>query len=138
VPDTETRLSLYRRFTQAEDGEELNQLAAEMADRFGPPPPELQDLVQILEIKLMCKRAGIARVDAGPKGVVLGLRNNRFENPAGLVQFIGSEGPRAKIRPDHSIVLSRILPDAQDRLKGTAEIVGKLAELADAVSQPAA
>jgi transcription-repair coupling factor (superfamily II helicase) len=41
VPDTETRLSLYRRFTQAEDGEELNQLAAEMADRFGPPPPEL-------------------------------------------------------------------------------------------------
>jgi transcription-repair coupling factor (superfamily II helicase) len=45
VPDTETRLSLYRRFTQAHDGDEFNQLAAEMADRFGPPPPELQDLV---------------------------------------------------------------------------------------------
>ncbi|MEM8876852.1 MAG: transcription-repair coupling factor [Pseudomonadota bacterium] len=138
VPDTETRLSLYRRFTQAIDASELNQLAAEMADRFGPPPPELQDLVAILEIKLLCKRAGVARVDAGPKGVVLGLRNNRFENPAGLVQFISSEGPRAKIRADHSIVLSRIWPEADDRLKGTAKIVSELADLAAEAAATAA
>ena len=36
----------------------------------------------------MCKRAGIARLDAGPKGATIQFHNDKFANPAGLVDFI--------------------------------------------------
>ncbi|WP_186393483.1 MULTISPECIES: transcription-repair coupling factor [unclassified Pannonibacter] len=130
VPDLNLRLSLYRRLADLTEAQEIDAFGAEMIDRFGPLPEEVQHLLKIVFIKGLCRKANVEKVDSGPKGIVISFRNSEFANPAGLVGYIAEQGVLAKIRPDQKVVLSRDWERAEDRLKGTAVIMSKLAKLA--------
>ena len=73
VADLQLRLGLYRRLSTLETREEIDGFAAELVDRFGPLPEEVEHLLDVMEIKALCRQAGIAQVDAGPRGAVVGL-----------------------------------------------------------------
>lgn len=130
VNDLQLRLTLYRRLADLADLSEIDAFGAELIDRFGPMPQEVDHLLKIIYIKTLCMTANIEKMDAGPKGLVIVFRNNEFPNPAALIQWIGGQGTLAKIRPDHSIVLQRDFGDVDRRLKGVAVIAHKLAQLA--------
>ncbi len=132
VPDLQLRLGLYRRLGELHSAEEIDAMAAEMMDRFGPLPDEVQHLMKIVFIKALCRTANVERLDAGPKGVVVQFRNNTFADPAALVGFIGEQGSLAKIRPDQSVVFTRDWSNAEKRLSGSAVIMTRLAKLAEA------
>ena len=137
VSDLNLRLSLYRRLADLVTAEEIDGFGAELIDRFGPLPDEVESLLKIVYIKALCRTANVEKVDAGPKGVVLSLRDNVFPNPTGLVGYIGEQGSLAKIRPDHRIVLIRDWDKPEQRLRGVAVIMTKLARLADQVNAAA-
>jgi transcription-repair coupling factor (superfamily II helicase) len=130
VPDLQLRLSLYRRLADLTEAQEIDAFGAEMIDRFGPLPEEVGHLLKIVYIKGLCRKANVEKVDSGPKGIVITFRGQQFANPAGLVAYIAEQGSLAKIRPDQKVVLSRDWDKADDRLKGTATIMSKLARLA--------
>jgi len=132
VPDLQLRLTLYRRLGDLTEADEIDSFGAEMIDRFGPLPEEVQHLLKIVFIKGLCRKANIEKVDAGPKGVVITFRNSEFANPGALVAYIAEQGVLAKIRPDQKVVLSRDWEKTEDRLKGTATVLTKLARLAEA------
>ena len=134
VPDLNLRMSLYRRLGDITDVTEIDGFGAEMIDRFGPLPKEVEHLLKIVFIKSLCRKANVEKVDAGPKGVVIQFRNGEFPNPAGLVQYISTQGSLAKIRPDQSIFLSRDLPTGEKRLVGAAVVMTKMAEIAEAAA----
>ena len=79
-----------------------------MIDRFGKLPKEVNMLLLIVRIKDMCKRAGITKLDGGPKGATIQFHNDKFNNPAGLVDFINAQNGLAKVR-DNKIVVRRTL-----------------------------
>lgn len=132
VPDLNVRLSLYRRLSDAENTDTREALAAELIDRFGPLPDEARQLLRIVGIKANCRVACIEKIDVGPKGAVLSLRDNRFPNPAGLVGLIQKNHINWKIRPDHKIVVKGDWPDADERLKVAEGITADLARIASA------
>ncbi|MEW9837707.1 transcription-repair coupling factor [Mesorhizobium marinum] len=130
VPDLQLRLALYRRLGDLETPEEIDAFGAELIDRFGPLPDEVQHLLKIVFIKALCRKANVEKLDAGPKGVVIHFREKTFPNPAGLVRYIGEQGALAKIRPDHSIVFMRDWPNSEKRLAGSAVVMTQLARMA--------
>ena len=130
VPDLQLRLGLYRRLADLQTTEEIDGFGAEMIDRFGPLPPEVDHLLKVVFIKALCRRANVEKLDAGPKGVVIHFRNREFPEPAGLVRYIAEQGSLAKIRPDQSIVLMRDWPTPEKRLSGAAVVMTQLARLA--------
>ncbi|QDG77782.1 transcription-repair coupling factor [Labrenzia sp. PHM005] len=132
VGDLQLRLQLYRRLGDVTEAEEIDAFGAELIDRFGPLPEEVQHLLKIVYIKGLCRKANVEKVDAGPKGVVVSFRNSEFANPAGLVSYIAEQGVLAKIRPDQKVVLTRDWEQTDKRLKGAATILTKLARLAAA------
>jgi transcription-repair coupling factor (superfamily II helicase) len=132
VPDLNVRLSLYRRLSDAEKTEEREALAAELIDRFGPLPDEAKQLLRIVGIKANCKTACIERIDIGPKGAVLTLRNNTFPNPMGLVGLIQRNHAFWKIRPDQKIVVKGDWDTPEERLKVAERITTDLARVAGA------
>ncbi|WP_210238676.1 transcription-repair coupling factor [Cohaesibacter sp. CAU 1516] len=132
VADLQLRLSLYRRLADLVDANEIDEFGAELTDRFGPQPDEVKHLLKIVYIKGLCRKANVEKIDAGPKGAVIGFRNNEFVNPQGLVQFITEQGLLAKIRPDQRIFLARDWNNPGARLKGTAVIMTQLAKIAQA------
>ncbi|MBT8458832.1 MAG: transcription-repair coupling factor, partial [Boseongicola sp.] len=88
VPDLDVRLGLYRRLSGLHSKVELEGFAAELIDRFGKLPKEVNTLLLVVRIKAECKKAGIARLDTGPKGATIQFYRDKFANPAGLVDFI--------------------------------------------------
>ena len=130
VSDLDVRLGLYRRLARLEDRAEIDAYAAELIDRFGPLPQEVDNLLRIVAIKQFCRHAGVERVEAGPKGATIAFHNDFFANPAGLVEFISGQVGTAKLRPDHRLVYMREWDDADMRLSGVMHLMRNLAEIA--------
>ncbi len=74
IPEPELRLNLYARLSRIADPHEAEAVAEEVADRFGPPPSEVVDLLERVKLRALCRALGIARIDAGPKAIAFDLR----------------------------------------------------------------
>ena len=130
VKDLGARLALYRRAADLTEQADIDDFAAELEDRFGKVPVEVENLLDVVAIKALCRGAHVDKVDAGPKGAVLSLYNNTFPNPAGLVDYISQQAGTVKVRPDHSIVVMRPWTDVHERMAGIKQTLARLAELA--------
>jgi transcription-repair coupling factor (superfamily II helicase) len=131
IADLDLRLQLYRRLATLELDEDIAAFAAEMADRFGPTPPEVQLLFKVMAFKGFCRRANIDKVDAGPRGIVLSFKDNAYANPTSLVKYVADLGTYAKVRPDMKIVFSGEFAKTKDRLAYTQKVLGDLARIAE-------
>ena len=116
VKDLPVRLGLYRRIGALGSDAESEAMAAEMVDRFGKLPPEVDNLLGVVALKRGCREAGVEKLDAGPKGMVITFRGNQFRNPAGLVRWLSGKGGLIRLRPDHKLAIVRDM-DVAARLK---------------------
>ncbi|MGF1551077.1 MAG: transcription-repair coupling factor [Paracoccaceae bacterium] len=130
VPDLDVRLGLYRRLSELETKRELEGFAAELHDRFGKPPAEVETLMKVMRVKTMCRRAGIAKLDAGPKGATVQFRQDRFDNPAGLAEYLRRNDGLAKVKDTRLVVRRDWLSD-EDKVRGAFAIARDLAKLAE-------
>jgi transcription-repair coupling factor (superfamily II helicase) len=130
VNDLDARLGLYRRIARLEDSHEIEAFAAELHDRFGALPAEVENLLSIVAIKGLCRAAGIEKLDAGPKGAVIAFHDETFSNPEGLVAFINANAGRVSLRPDHRLVVRRGWTNPAARAEGAHALVRELAQIA--------
>jgi len=137
IADLELRLGLYRRLAMVESEEEIAAFGAELSDRFGPLPEEADQLLKLVAIKLLCRRANVEKLDAGPLGGVATFRHGTFANPEGLIAFITGEGERARVRSDQSLVLRRDWDTVAERLQGAETMLRQIVHIAEQ-TEPAA
>ena len=137
VPDLQVRLGLYRRLSGVDSHDAIEAFAAELIDRFGPLPQEVRHLLDIVEIKGLCRQAGIEQINAGPKGAVIAFRNKSFANPEGLIDFIRKEGKEVKLQPDHRLIYYANWETPEERLAGARDLLKRLVKIAGAVKQAA-
>jgi len=130
VADLPVRLGLYRRLAEIEDEREIEAFGAELVDRFGPLPEEVEHLLQIVAIKSLCRQANVEKIETGPKGAVVSFRDNIFADPDRLVAFIREQGSAARVRPDMKVVFFDDWEDPKARLRGTSAILRSLVTLA--------
>jgi len=129
VRDLPVRLGLYRRIGALESDRESEAMAAELVDRFGPLPEEVENLLQVVSLKRLCRQAGVEKLDAGPKGMVLSFRGNKFRNPAGLIGWLGKKGGLVKLRPDHKLAIVREMT-LTERVKMARDVLANLDRIA--------
>ena len=131
VEDLTVRLGLYRRLSSLTDTAEIDAFAAELVDRFGTLPEEVENLLEVIAIKQLCRRAGVEKLDAGPKGAVLSFRNNAFANPEGLIGHIQMHSATMKLRPDQRVVCMYDWQRSGDRIAGVRKLMRTLVEIAE-------
>jgi transcription-repair coupling factor (superfamily II helicase) len=128
VSDLPVRLGLYRRIAALSSDAETEAMAAELVDRFGTLPEEVENLLQVVRLKRACQAAGVERLEAGPKGMVLSFRGNAFANPAGLVAWLAAKRNSARLRPDHKLAIVQELPP-QARIRAAHAVLAELSRL---------
>ncbi|MBV9883998.1 MAG: transcription-repair coupling factor [Sphingomonadaceae bacterium] len=122
VPDLDLRMGLYRRLNELETAEEIDPFAAEMIDRFGKLPRETANLLKVIEIKLNCRIASVAKLDVGAKGALVSFHNDSFPDLPGLIAYVEHLKGIAKLRPDSKLVITRAWGDAEARLNGALQL----------------
>ena len=131
VADLPVRLGLYRRIGALTSDAETEAMAAELVDRFGPLPAEVDNLLQVVTLKRMCREAGVEKIEAGPKGMVVAFRGNAFCNPAGLIAWLGTRKGVIRLRPDHKLSIVRDM-GVVERMTLGRDVLGNLNRLAKA------
>ena len=130
VRDLGIRLGLYKRIGDIKDNETLADIKEELIDRFGKLPQEVENLLITVEIKSMCRQAGIDRVDAGAKGILIGFKNNEFSQPEKLMDLIIKSFGAIKVRPDQRLFIEKDLSSYNVRIKTIKEYISKLIAIA--------
>jgi len=131
VPDLSLRLSLYKRLSTMDEYAEIEAFAAELVDRFGSMPDEVEQLLALVRVKALCRRANVDRLEAGPRGIIVSFRDNAFAQPEALMRFLQKQGSLAKVRPDMKIVFMDDLPKPAARLKASSRLLKQLVKLAE-------
>lgn len=129
VSDLNVRMTLYRRLSDLETREDIEAFAAEMIDRFGEIPEEAENLLDIVAIKQLCKKANIAQVEAGPKGVLIGFYKDTPANPDAVLKWLTEKRGMVTLRPDQKLVAPRAWESAAERVSGVKALIRELAAL---------
>ncbi len=132
VPDLDLRMGLYRRLGELEDRNAIEAFAAEMIDRFGSLPEETANLLKIVEVKLNCREAFVAKLDIGARGAVVTFADQGFPDLPGLLGYIDRLKGAAKLRPDSKMTVARNWPTPDVRLAGALQLSRGLARVAAA------
>jgi transcription-repair coupling factor (superfamily II helicase) len=115
VTDFDLRLTLYRRIGDLQDEEEIQSFAAEMNDRFGELPVEMENLLNIITIKNLCYRCNISKIDASEKGFAITFIDGGEKQADKILKFILSRPEKINVKPNNRIVVMKSLKDPQER-----------------------
>jgi transcription-repair coupling factor (superfamily II helicase) len=130
VPDLAVRMALYRRLNDAEGKAEIEAMAAEMIDRFGPLPDATANLVRLIEIKQQAITANVAKIDVGARGTLVTFHKDEFPDPVGLMAWVERLQGTARLRPDMKLVIERAWGDPASRLNGLFQLTKGLGQIA--------
>ncbi|MBX3223407.1 MAG: transcription-repair coupling factor [Labilithrix sp.] len=100
VGDVGVRLSIYKRLASAIDEADVGQIAIEMEDRFGAPPPEAKCLVRLMTLKCELRRMRVLGCEANAKSVTLHLRDDTPLDAQKILALVKAKGSAWKITPD--------------------------------------
>ena len=100
-----------------------------MIDRFGKLPEETNNLLKVIEMKLNCREAQVAKLDVGPKGALVHFHNDAFPDLDGLIAYVQRLKGTAKLRPDSKLVITRSWPDPASRINGAVQLSRGLARI---------
>ena len=100
MEDINQRLVFYRRFSTARSEEEVEEIAEELRDRYGPIPPVLENLLEVMNLKLLLKKRGVRRVSTEKEKVVLAFDPHSAVDPARLVAVVAEAKGKYEFTPD--------------------------------------
>lgn len=115
VADPAIRLWFYRRL--ARDDEPATAITSELADRFGPLPPEAELAVAVHKLVRLCGRMGIVLLEAGPKGAVI-----EFRDAVHRSQF-RERVPDTQIRKDGRLAVRGPWQDPERRARDLLDLI---------------
>ena len=104
VPDVHQRLYFYKRLAQAASDEELEDARAEMVDRHGEPPEEVDALCQLMQLKVRLRALRVRGLEAGPGRVVLSLGPEAALDPLRLARHVQASGGALRLTPEMKLV----------------------------------
>ena len=120
IPEDEVRIDLYARFAEAGDADALEDLEDEVADRFGPLPQEVADLLAVADIRVRCHEAGILELDGGPQALAASFRAERIK------AMKDRAVPDGLDRSGDRLLLRKGSDDARERLELARELLGRI------------
>lgn len=116
LPDVHIRLMLYKRIAGCPDEDALDDLRAELIDRFGPLPEATRNLLSIARMKLRAGALGMRKVDIGPDGGRIQFDPDPRIDPLTLMKFVQAHQPHYRFDGGDRLRILRKLPEPADRL----------------------
>lgn len=129
IADLATRLGLYRRLADKRDTQSIEGMAAEIRDRFGPPPAEVERLYAVMKVKTLCRANGIESIDIGGRGAKIGFRSSALADPDKLLNYVLSRPGDLQLRPDGTLLVKRRFERPAERTEAAIGLCREIARI---------
>jgi len=103
VAEVSQRLVLYKKLSNARSGHEVDRVRDEILDRYGPMPPDAENLIQVIRLKILARRIGIAAISLVRGELVLDVGTPSQIDPQHLVQMLSHARGTLRVSPDQKI-----------------------------------
>ena len=125
VAETGVRLSLYKRLASADDEAHVQDIAVEIEDRFGTPPPEARNLIKLMSLKTELRRLKVLGCEASSRSVTLHLRADTPLDPRKVTELVRKTKSPYRLTPD--MRLTRRFEGGDDGITNAETVLGDLA-----------
>jgi transcription-repair coupling factor (superfamily II helicase) len=115
LPDVHARLILYKRIASAPSEDHLDDLRAEVVDRFGALPTPLTQLFRITALKLRMQRLGIRKLDLGQAGGRMEFGTDTSVDPLTVVKLVQTQTATYRLEGASQLRITRSLPEFDQR-----------------------
>ena len=132
VADVSQRLVLYKRLAGCRDRDELARVRDELLDRYGALPPEAQNLLEVIRIKLLARQLGVSAVEVVSQELVLCVAERNRLDPRRLLELAAGHSTALRVSPDHKIFAPA--PTAEE---GAAALFDAASALLEELAAPA-
>jgi transcription-repair coupling factor (superfamily II helicase) len=127
VDDVGLRLSLYKRLSGAEDEQDVQELAQELEDRFGPPPPPAMALVRAMSLRPRLRAYKVLGCEANAERVTLHLREDTPLDPAKVMRLVAQPQSPWKLTPDMKLTRRFSSQESGDAIEHASDVLRALA-----------
>jgi transcription-repair coupling factor (superfamily II helicase) len=90
IAEENQRLRMYKRIAAVETESQLNDVAAELQDRYGEPPPAVRNLLDYASLKLLAIDVGAVVIERKRDFMTIKFRPNAAIDPEKLAQFVST------------------------------------------------
>ncbi|MFZ0913803.1 MAG: transcription-repair coupling factor [Candidatus Korobacteraceae bacterium] len=91
IPEENQRLRMYKRVAGVETEAQLEDVAAELGDRYGAAPPPVRSLLEYATLKLLSQRIGVAQIERRREAVSIRFTESASVDPERLARFVAGE-----------------------------------------------
>jgi transcription-repair coupling factor (superfamily II helicase) len=123
VEDVGLRLSLYKRLSGAADEQEVDEIAREMEDRFGPPPAPALALVRAMALRPPLRALSVLGCEATRDRVTLHLREDTVLDPAKVMQLVATRDSPWRLSPDMKLTRRFRETESGDAIDHVGEVL---------------
>ena len=97
------RLVICKRLARYRDDAEVDRIRDELLDRYGPLPAQAENLLQVIRLKILCRRLGVLAIDAARGEIVLTASETSKIDPQRLINLLTQAKGGLRVTPDHKI-----------------------------------
>lgn len=115
IPNTHTRLVLYKRLASVITQFELDEFKAEMIDRFGILPEPAEVLFLTTHLKMLAQQKGVKRITAGERGGSIEFFPNIELDPQSIATMVLANPLNMRVLQEHKIALTELPTDVTER-----------------------
>ncbi|MBN1833649.1 MAG: transcription-repair coupling factor [Deltaproteobacteria bacterium] len=126
ILDIDVRLNMYRRLSSLCEDMELKAITEEIEDRFGPPPPEVSNLLSVMSVRLLLKRMHIIRLDVTQDTLVLLFSTTFGLEPNKIVKWIQRNPKKSRFLSEQKIIIRIEKETALDALQEVKKILHEI------------
>jgi transcription-repair coupling factor (superfamily II helicase) len=116
LPDVNSRLTLYKRISNAQSDNDLRELQVEMIDRFGLLPEQVKNLFKVTSLKLQLTPLGIQKLDAGPESGRIEFGRETNIDPFRLIQIVQTRPATYKLEGGQALKFIENMPKIDQRI----------------------
>ncbi|HEX4378218.1 MAG TPA: transcription-repair coupling factor [Steroidobacteraceae bacterium] len=126
VPDVHLRLALYQRIAGA-DAPTLNDMTAELIDRFGTLPDVAHNLLRLAHLRITARALGVRRLDLTTGGGNVQFEEHNRADPALVIKLIQRHAKEFRLEGPLKLRITRSLPKAEQRFEYAQQVLARLA-----------
>jgi transcription-repair coupling factor (superfamily II helicase) len=126
VQDVSQRLVLYKRLASCREDVEIDRIRDELLDRFGALPPEADNLVEVIRLKVRARRLGVAVIEQQNGELVFTAAEQSQVDPRRLLNLLKQAGRGLRVAPGHRIHAPAPKGDARELISAARNVLASL------------
>lgn len=128
IPDVNTRLSLYKRIASTNQQQELDDIKAEIIDRFGKLPDASQNLLDISRLRLQAQKIGIRKIEANETGGVIEFAAENPIDPVWIIDLIQKQPKHYRLDGSARLKFIQHVQQREARIQWISDFISLLTE----------